>query len=65
MKKEPHFSRVLRDRRKALLKRILAEPDPTRWGVVKAIFAVDYGIRKEKVDEYFNLLVDAELITLE
>ena len=60
--KNPYYMKRLKERREELCKRLKAEPDKEKWDQVKALFAVDFGLREEKVEEYAKTLIKAGLI---
>lgn len=54
----------LHERRVELLKRLIGEPDTSKWDRVKAEFAFDFGLTEEKVEEYYRFLIKAGKIVI-
>lgn len=57
----PHFLDGLLERRRILLERLQESPKDT-WSKVMAKFAFEFGLTKNTVQKYFDLLMEAGLL---
>jgi hypothetical protein len=61
MPKGIYLMNALQERRNELLKRLKDTPR-AEWDSVKILFAIEYGLREEKVNEYYLTLRKARLL---